>query len=432
MQQTVFILSPLPDAQQTILQILQSDPKLKLHLFDSAPDAIHQGRELGCKIAILDCEFGSNTLQELARSLRSIVPEIYLLIIPPEAQKEQSYFPVLGFLPDGYVWRPFNPEELVEQINELLKEGSDDENLHGQFPLEPLFDVPPPEPAQEILLSHQAGNPTTSSAEVASRAENKPENKQTFTQEHQIKEAEVTKVLPRLLEITEAEFVLLIRKQKSWVLAETLSKKAVEEIREQALSVFPNGSAGNAIFFIHLQSNETDYQTFLSYLEHETLLVLAFHAQFPLRKIRLLTTQQILSIFGTTSFPPVSAGHIQKFTFVLVPQLARSCLTGTISAKLSERIREISAVNHWTVEHLSIRPDHVMWTGTIPEQDSAEKILTVVRQQTSEWIKNEFPTVLTPGTKGDFWASEHLLIGPNQPLPPGMIQELISRIRNQT
>lgn len=432
MQQTVFILSPVPDAQQTIFQILQSDPRLKLHLFDSALDAIHQSAELGCKIAILDCEFGSNTLQELAHSLRSIIPEIYLLIIPPEAQKEQSYFPVLGFLPDGYVWRPFNPEELVEQINELLKEGSDDEILPGQFPLEPLYDVPPPEPAQEILLSPQAGNPPIPSTEIADRLENKPENKQSISQEHGIKEAEAIKVLPQLLEITEAEFALLIRKQKSWVLAGALSKKAVEEIREQALSVFPQGSAGSAIFFLHLQSNETDYQAFLTYLEPEVLLVLAFDAHFPLRKIRLLTTQQILSSFGSKSVPPVSTGRTQKYTFVLVPQLARSCLTGTIPAKLSERIREISAGNHWSVEHLSIRPDHVMWTGTTLGQDSAEEILTVVRSQTSEWIRNEFPTILTPGTRDDFWASEHLLVGPNQPLHPGMIQDLVSRIRNQT
>jgi DNA-binding NarL/FixJ family response regulator len=297
MQHAVFLISPLPETQQAISQILQADPSLSLHSFASASEAVRQCKELGCKISILDCELDSSTLQDLANSLRSVLPETYLLIIPPEAQKGQAYFPVLGFLPDGYVWRPFNPEELVEQINELLRGGPEDENLQSPFPLEPLFDVPPPEPVQDIQPNPQAGYQPTPSTDFTTRAENKPESKQTIPQEPRIKEAEAVKFLPRLLETTEAQFALLIRNQKSWVLSGSIPKKAVDEIKEQVLSVYPNGSTGNAIFFLHLQSNETDYQAFLSYLEDEVLLVLAFDAQFPLRKIRLLTRQQILNLF---------------------------------------------------------------------------------------------------------------------------------------
>jgi REP element-mobilizing transposase RayT len=142
--------------------------------------------------------------------------------------------------------------------------------------------------------------------------------------------------------------------------------------------------------------------------------------------------QQISNTFGINASPAVPARHQQKFTFVLVPELARSCLTGTIPAKLSEKIREILTGNRWSLEYISIRPDHVMWTGTTLGQDSAENILGVVRSQTSEWIRNEFPTILTTGAEGNFWASEHLLVGTHQPLPPGMIQDLISRLRKQT
>jgi REP element-mobilizing transposase RayT len=383
------------------------------------------------EIAVLDCELGSINLQEIAQSLKSQLPKIRLLIISPDSEDESSRFPVLGFIPDGYVWRPFNPEEITLLFQELLGIEPVDGGWQNQFPLEPLLDVPPPEPSNEIDVSFPDSQQPLQN-ELSQGTGKNPTSEYLELPGNRINEPEALILLPRLVEKTEARSGLLIRANKPWISAGPIQKKSLKELCSQALEVFPIGSSGSAIFFIHLETTQADYQAVLYYLDKEILLVLVYDTLYPLRKIRSITAQQIESYIEAISqqlLPRQIARPTQYFAFVIVPARETDRLTGAISIQLEAWIREIMEAHQWPIQQLYIKPDYVMWISPTRDGESARMILSSIKNQTSQRLLEHFSD---SGTQDNFWSNEHLLIETDQPPSLRLIRQFIQKVYNQT
>ncbi len=77
-------------------------------------------------------------------------PGVRWLVLPPE--DEDKFLPLLGFLPDGYLSRPFDPSELIEQLEEFFHTPVDPQDT-PELAARTLFEVPPPDPVGQAANS---------------------------------------------------------------------------------------------------------------------------------------------------------------------------------------------------------------------------------------------------------------------------------------
>jgi hypothetical protein len=57
--------------------------------------------------------------------------------------------------------------------------------------------------------------------------------------------------------------------------------------------------------------------------------------------------------------------------------------------------------------------------------------MRLMRQQTSEKIFADFPSLIKENPSGDFWASGYLIMGGSQPHPPQLVKDYIRETRER-
>jgi REP element-mobilizing transposase RayT len=83
------------------------------------------------------------------------------------------------------------------------------------------------------------------------------------------------------------------------------------------------------------------------------------------------------------------------------------------------------------MEHLSIRPDYVLWSLRAEPEIAPATIILQVRQQTTKRIYDEFTQIEKDNPSGDFWAPGYLVASGLQSLTVPVINEFIRRIRQR-
>ena len=100
---------------------------------------------------------------------------------------------------------------------------------------------------------------------------------------------------------------------------------------------------------------------------------------------------------------------VSDVTFYLVPASTRHFLIGELSVWLKRWLPALCATYGWQLGYLSVRPDYIKWTLVDFPEALIQKMLKVVREQTSGWIFRVFPNLKTDNASGDFWAPGYLV-----------------------
>ncbi len=393
---------------------------------NAANDALQLVQHQTFDLLILDTDLDGILLGELVAALRRRLPELRVSILPPG--KANTTLPLLGFTPDGYLTRPLNALEVLEQARDLssMLAGESQELDEALFEL--FSEIPPPDPIIEVTARSQQ-----------TRAESRIPAVSAWTRDPDV----LVKVLEYLQMKTGALGAFVRHAGSSSWYTDRLSREDRQDVeswsQETYLQSVPNDPTGHGetVGFVQLPSSNQDCQVFLAPFEDNGLLGLVFGADVPFRKVRSQVTQLVRTLIESRKIPqriPASnpMGSPRSFSVVLAPRQARQKLTGKISASMSEWIQQIAASLGWQIVHLAVRPDHVLWISTVPAQTSPENQVSIVRQYTSMRMKQVFPESMTDNPAGDFWASESLIRDSIQPPAAHELRQYLQGIRKQT
>ncbi len=423
MSPSVLILTPDPELGKWFEEVLGAPGNFTIAVAAAADLALQFAQQQVFDLLILDTGLDGIPLGELVAALRHRLPELRVSILPPE--KENATLPLLGFTPDGYLTRPLNALEALEQARDLTSQPSADNQVLDEVLVELFSEIPPPDPLAAVAPLPQA--PARVEAPAASAWTNDPEV--------------IAKVLAYLRMKTGAlGAFILVAGRSSWH-SDSLSTADRGDIDGWSRETFLDNSLddpavpGEMVGFVQLPSSNQDCQVFLAPLEKDNLLGLVFGADVPFRKVRSQVAQLVRTLIEsrkasspqkTASSPP---GPPRSLSVVLAPRQQHQKLTGKISASISEWIRQIAASLGWQIVHLAVRPDHVLWISSAPAQTLPENQVSIVRQYTSMRMKQVFPEAMKDNPAGDFWAPESLIRDSAQPPAAQELRQYLQGLR---
>lgn len=426
MRPSVLILTPDAEIGKWIEQALDAPRSITALVATSADSALQLVQRQMFDLLILDTDLDGISLGELVATLRRRLPDLSVSILPPE--KEGTALPLLGFTPDGYLTRPPNPQEILEQVRELTSLPSAENQELDEALVELFSEIPPPDPLT-------AGATTSQPPQAVIQVSTAP----TWARDPGV----AAKVLEYLHMKTGALGSFVILSGKSYWYTQQLTIEDRQDVESWSQDMFleniseNSGDSSETIGFVQLPSSSQDCQVFLTPLETGNLLGLVFGSEVPFRKVRSQVTQLVRTLIESRKVnqlnKPVSI-HMappQSFSVVLTPRQAHQKLTGKISASISEWIQQIAASLGWQIVHLAVRPDHVLWISTVPAQTSLENQVSIVRQYTSLRLKQIFPESMMDNPEGDFWASDMLIRDSIQPPAAQELRLYLQGIRRQ-
>jgi REP element-mobilizing transposase RayT/CheY-like chemotaxis protein len=118
-----------------------------------------------------------------------------------------------------------------------------------------------------------------------------------------------------------------------------------------------------------------------------------------------------------------------SFACMMIPRLPDHHLTGDLAMRLSEWVAQLCLAFGWRLEHLAVRPDYIQWVVNVPPATSPSYLMRVLRQQTSQRIFTEFPSLARANPSGDFWAPGYLIMSSPQPPPAQVVKDFIQSTR---
>ena len=133
---------------------------------------------------------------------------------------------------------------------------------------------------------------------------------------------------------------------------------------------------------------------------------------------------------GALDLPPATANwHRLSYALALLPRLPQHFITGDLSDQMAGTIQRLSLAFGWRLEHLSVRPEHLLLVVTLSPEISPETMVTNLKEYTSRWIFDDFPRLGRDNPSGDFWAPGYLLIAATQPPSQQVLRTFIEQTR---
>jgi REP element-mobilizing transposase RayT len=120
-----------------------------------------------------------------------------------------------------------------------------------------------------------------------------------------------------------------------------------------------------------------------------------------------------------------------SYTCLLLPKSISRQLTDDVADFLQSNLEKISVEYGWSLEFLSIKPDHVQWAIRVPPSTATTQVIYVIRQQTSQRLFEKYPTFKMEDQSEDFWAPGYLIFSGSHPHPIEVIQRYIQQTRKQ-
>jgi REP element-mobilizing transposase RayT len=116
-----------------------------------------------------------------------------------------------------------------------------------------------------------------------------------------------------------------------------------------------------------------------------------------------------------------------NYTCVLLPGDRNQFLARSLSEKLGTIMPEIHEDQGWRMTSITIRPQYLLWTVAVPMGVCPNKIMSEVRNLTSNSIYANFPDIAKTKTSNDFWSSKFLAVSGSELPPANLIFEFVSQ-----
>jgi len=248
MATNLLVVTPSPNFGDLIRRSLEETGNYRVFVVNSKASAIVRADEESCKMAFLDLDMGEPWVEDVGRSLRTVLPSIDLFVL---TQNETP--PALDNIrPWTLVRKPF-------QVQELLR---------------------------AVAQPEQTSAPSTPS--IPSNTENDMPwmNDVSKAAQH----------LTRLTLESSSQAALITRKGELWAYAGQLPQDTAHEIVQTLVRNWKAQKGSDLLRFVRLESTKAEHMLYATELAPDVLLAMVFDAETPFSTIRSQASQLVTSL----------------------------------------------------------------------------------------------------------------------------------------
>ena len=449
-------------------QTLEATGRFKVTLAQSGAQALSAAKDALFELAIVESELDDFSLGDLVVGLRSRLPDLAIMVIPPFGAKElgdSSILDIQGALP-----KPFYLPKLEALVDEALAKP-----IHGKMrsastttgqdekaiPQEPVAAAPakgvnetlPPRPPTAPQTASPA--PATS---VTPKTVSAPKPVIAPMKKLESKLIDVDRAAGYLTTLTlesAANATMLINKHEQTLIA-SAGDLELAEVNGLLHRVSEHWAKNESGAQVQIVGEHLLYSTLVT---SDVIIAMVFQAQTPLSLIRKQAKHAAEILKSTPkeeSLTPVSTGerkllhmpappaveevaevptlsdsfppsrdvppliesvsglkrtahglYAMAYTFVIMPRLAYNELKGDLLVHLSATLRQIASSYNWQVNALDIQPTHVEISLSCPTTDAPDYVIRSIMRDSSERVLREFPRLARDHGKHPaiFWAN---------------------------
>ncbi|HEY9151924.1 MAG TPA: transposase, partial [Anaerolineales bacterium] len=248
MATNLLVVTPSPSFGETMRRALEDSGEYNVLIVNNKASAVVRADEESCPAAFLDLNLGAQWVEDIGRSLRTVLPEIKLLILA-----DNEVPPLLDSIrPWTLVNKPFESKDLYRAVEA------------------------------------QASNPIASSIIPASS------DSLNLPWLSDVRKA--AQHLTRLSLETSSQAALITRNASLWAYAGQLSQGAANEISTTLARNWSGGKGSDLLRFIRLESTKAEHMLYATQLAEGVLLAMVFDAETPFSTIRSQAGQLVTSL----------------------------------------------------------------------------------------------------------------------------------------
>lgn len=254
MKADLLVATPQASFGELIRQSLSDTGSFRVHMANGKAEAILAVEKANCSLALLDMELGHKELLEIGRSLRSLNPDLDLVILADEELP-----PAMDAIrPWVLLRKPFYLPDFVQLIRAV-----------------PII------PDQLIDVLEKDEEPV--SAEMKPFPQDAPQ----VTDIPWLNDvSKAAQHLTRLTLESSAQAALITREKDLWAYAGQLSQNAANELAG-TVSRHWDGQKGNDLLrFVRLESTKAEHMLYATSMTSDVILALVFDAETPFSTIR--------------------------------------------------------------------------------------------------------------------------------------------------
>jgi len=259
MKAELLVVTPQASFGELIRRSLSNAGSFRIHTANEKTQAILAVEQGNITLALLDTELGEQNVLDIGRSLRSINPDLDLVILSNE-ELDPSMDAIRPWV---LLRKPFYLPDFIQLVNAV--------------PVIPDQLLDPPKEDEKNIIPGSKEN----------MKEQTPQNdSQTLDIPWLNDVSKAAQHLTRLTLESSAQAALITRKKELWAYAGQLSQNAANEL---ALTVSRHwdGQKGNDLLrFVRLESTKAEHMLYATSMSAEVILALVFDAETPFSTIR--------------------------------------------------------------------------------------------------------------------------------------------------
>ncbi len=254
----VLVVTPAPSVVDAIRRSLEEAGRYLIHGVNNKAAAVVKADEAACDLAFIDLDLGENWVREIGLALRTVNPNIKLVVLCPE-----QVTPKLDSLhPWTRLQKAFHRDELFHALGERLEE-------EGENKMETV-----------VWLQ-----------DVAKAAQH----------------------LTRLTLESSAQAALITRKNELWAYAGGLSQNAARELAQTVGRNWDVQKGSDLLRFIRLESTRAEHMLYATRLASDAVLALVFDAETPFSTIRMQANDLVTAMSTENASPTAERLEIEDF-----------------------------------------------------------------------------------------------------------------------
>jgi REP element-mobilizing transposase RayT/DNA-binding response OmpR family regulator len=278
MAKNILVVTPQASFGSMLRSSLEETGNYHVFVAGDEPTALVQLKSEGCELAFLDVDLGVDAAVEIGSALRTIKPEVSLIIV-----SDEDLPPALDALrPWTLLHKPFYLPELFEMLGPASTQTAG-----------PLFSLPqklPPEVPSKTFSAESADLPWLQDVNKAAQR------------------------LTRLTLESSAQAALITRGKKLWAYAGGLSQETADELVQIITRNWDEQKGGDLLRFARLETTRAEHMLYATTLGKSAILALVFDAETPFSTIRSQANSlaHSLAVEKTAPMAPLAAETSSK------------------------------------------------------------------------------------------------------------------------
>ncbi|MEK9162499.1 MAG: transposase [Chloroflexota bacterium] len=465
MSLTILVTDPNIGFAMMLQQTLEASGRFKVVIAQSGAQALSAAKDAAFDLAIVESELEDFSLGDLVVGLRSRLPNLAIMVIPPFGAKELGDTTILDL--QGALPKPFYLPKLESMVDEALakpvhgkmRTASPEKTIQHESAIAaaPAKVAPPPPPPPRAPTA--SPSPVSTLTPKAAPAP-KPLIAPVKSESKLVDVDRAAQYLTTLTLESAANAAMLINKNDRTLIASAghLNQNEVNVLLRSVSEHWAKNESGAQVQVV---GEQLLYSTLVT---SDVIIAMVFQAQTPLSMIRKqakhaagilkssskeeartitetvepesprIETPPLQDIsspprfaspdpfpslpevpsFPLTESPPnlkrtAHGLYSMAYTFLIVPRLAYNELKGDLRDHLSATLRQIASSYDWQVTALNVQPSYVEISLSCPTTEAPDYVIRSIMRDSSEKVLREFPRLARDhgAHPGIFWAQNY-------------------------